>query len=316
MQTSKILTLTMNPAVDISTAVQEIVPLHKLRCEPEQRFAGGGGINVARAVHHLGGNATAVFPAGGVIGQVLQGLVSQAGVQEVCLPIANETREDFAITENSTGKQFRFVMPGPMLSDAEALACVDALLSRARAGDFVVASGSLPRGVRPDFYGELSDACSQSGARFILDCPMPTLANSLRPGVFLIKPSFSEFKALTGVSPLDEGAALGAIRNLIAENRTNHVALTLGDRGAWLVGPGFALAAAAPSVKALSGIGAGDSFLAGLVLALASGQSPPDSLRNGVAAGTAALLAPGVELCKATDFDRLKPLVVIRELPS
>jgi 6-phosphofructokinase 2 len=237
-------------------------------------------------------------------------------VEEVCLRIANETREDFAVTESSTGKQYRFVLPGPVMSDTEALACVDALLSRARIGDFVVASGSLPRGVRPDFYGELSDACSQSGARFVLDCAMPTLANSLRPGVFLIKPSFSEFKALTGVSPLDERAALGAIRAMIAEKRTSHVALTLGDRGAWLVGPGFALAAAAPSVKALSAIGAGDSFLAGLVLALASARSPSDSLRSGVAAGTAALLAPGVELCQAKDFERLKPLVVVREMKA
>jgi 6-phosphofructokinase 2 len=207
-------------------------------------------------------------------------------------------------------------MPGPALRAAEALACVDALLSRARVGDFVVASGSLPRGVRADFYGELSDACAQSGARFVVDCPMPTLANSLRPGVFLIKPSFSEFEALTGVSPLDERAALSVIRILIAEKRTTHVALTLGDRGAWFVGSGFALAAAAPSVKALSAIGAGDSFLAGLVLALASDQSPSDALRDGVAAGTAALLAPGVELCQATDFDRLKSLVVVREMKS
>src|SRR4249920_2594370 len=102
----------MNPAVDISTAVPEIVPLHKLRCGPEQRFAGGGGINVARTVHRLGGHATAVFPAGGMTGQVLRALVSEAGLADVCLSIAEETRENFAVMETSTGKQFRFVMPG------------------------------------------------------------------------------------------------------------------------------------------------------------------------------------------------------------
>jgi len=310
-----ILTLTLNPALDIATAVEKIAPLHKLRCEPEERYPGGGGINVARAVQRLGGEAIALFPAGGVAGKRIQTLLEDAHVPQAIIPIAGETRENFAVIERTTGSQFRFVLPGPEMAGDERQACHQAVVQRAKPGSFVVASGSLPRGAPADIYGQLARACHSAGVRFVLDTGAACLARSLGAGVDLIKPSFSEFVELTGVSPLDEAAALAAIRAMIARRDTRHVALSLGDRGAWLVGESFAYAASAPAIVPLSTIGAGDSFMAGLVLALSRGQPAMEALRRGVAAGAAALRAPGVELCRMEDVVELAPRVAVRALP-
>lgn len=311
---SAIYTLTMNPALDVTTAVSEVVPLHKLRCDPEQRFPGGGGLNVARAVNRLGGDAAALFPCGGTTGAELARLLEQAAVSCTPIPIAGESRQNFAVLETVTGKQYRFVLPGPVLSVAECDAVTKTVWSRVSSGDFVVASGSLPRGVAADFLHRQATHALASGVRLVLDTQPEILKQSLAPGVDLIKPSFSEFVALTGVSPLDEAAALGAIRTMIDHNLCRRVALSLGDRGAWFVGRDFAIAAAAPSITPNSTIGAGDSFVAGLILALSRQETPEDSLRCAVAAGAAALLMPGVELCRAEDAARLMPEIVVRSL--
>jgi 6-phosphofructokinase 2 len=150
--------------------------------------------------------------------------------------------------------------------------------------------------------------------RLVLDCPAQILRGSLGCGVELIKPSFSEFLGLTGVSPNDPLQARKAIDGMIANDQTASVALTLGGQGAWYVGRGFAYCATAPHVTAVSTVGAGDSFLAGLILSLAKKEPPKTALRFAVACGAAALLAPGVELCRREDVESLLPVVAVETL--
>lgn len=313
---TRILTLTMNPAVDVSTSVQQVVPLHKLRCNLEHRYPGGGGLNVARVSYRLGADVTAVFPRGGAVGVSLENLLSAERVPHVGVEIAGETRESFNISELGTGNQFRFLLPGPQLSGAETAACTDALKARVHAGDFVVASGSLPRGVSDGFYAELARSELGSHARVVVDTTGAGLKRTLGRGIYLIKPSFSEFVELTGVSPLQRSEALRAIRAMIEQGLTRYVALSLGAEGAWLVGPDVIFAATPPRAVVRGTVGAGDSFLAGLICALTKEQPPQDALRHGVAAGTAALLKPGVDLCHAADVERLMPEVSVTVLSA
>lgn len=310
----RVFTLTLNPAVDISTAAPEIVPLHKLRCAPEIRTPGGGGINVARALRHLGTDANAIFAAGGSAGECLRQLLAKEGVPATSLPIDGETRENFAVLETSTDRQFRFVLAGPVLTAREIAACIAAALASAEPGDFLVVSGSLPLGAPSDTYRAAARRAQEAGVRLILDCPGATLRQSLGSGIELIKPSFSEFVDLTGVSPLDRPNALRAIADLIAAGHTRAVALSLGEQGAWYVTKDLALAAVPPRVSIRSTIGAGDSFVAGLVAAFANERRPEEALRWAVAAGTAALLAPGVELCRFADVETLLAAVAISPL--
>ncbi|MGC1173003.1 1-phosphofructokinase family hexose kinase, partial [Polaromonas sp.] len=125
MHTTDILTITMNPALDVSTSTDKVRDTHKLRCAAAQFHPGGGGINVARVLHRLGSNCLALYPSGGATGQRLGQLLEQEQVRHRGLPIAGETRESFSVHETSSGKDFRFVLPGPSLSAPEWQACLD-----------------------------------------------------------------------------------------------------------------------------------------------------------------------------------------------
>ena len=114
-----IVTLTMNPALDIATSTDRVEPVHKLRCTAPRYDAGGGGINVARAVYALGGAALAIFPAGGAAGEMIRRLLDEEGVVHQAVAIGGFTRESLAIEERQSGKQFRFILPGPELSASD-----------------------------------------------------------------------------------------------------------------------------------------------------------------------------------------------------
>ncbi len=309
-----ILTLTMNPAIDISAEVDEVSHTRKLRCANVVREAGGGGINVARVLRRFGAEVIAVYPVGGPVGQLLRDLVDHENIPSITIPVAHETREDFTILEQKTGEQYRFVMPGPSLSEAEWGSCLDTLGSLIERGGYVIASGSLPPGVPEDFYIRLIRSARTSDAKVVLDASGAPLRAALREGVYLVKPNLRELRDLIGGPLSDEAALVQACRTLIQSGGTEMVALTLGDRGALLVTADRALRAEAPYVEPLSAVGAGDSFLGVLIWRMAGGHDLEDVFRYGVAGGTAALLSPGTELCHVADVERLLPQVVVRVL--
>jgi len=309
-----IITLTPNPAVDLCTSIDRVVALHKLRCGDTRRDPGGGGINVARVIHRLGGNPAAIFPAGGPIGDLLQKLLAGECVAGVAVPIHGDTREDITIDERATAGQFRFVLPGPVLGVGEREALINTLKANLRKGGFVVASGSLPPGMEAEFYGEISRLVQAAGGKFILDSSGPALAAALDSGAFLIKPSLRELRELTGKPLTQERAWLEAARSLTLQHRVEWVALTLGDMGALLVSNSLALRALAPKIVPVSTVGAGDSFLGALVWALAKGEDIRSALGLAVASGTAAMLSRGTDLSHPADIERLLPKVDIHEL--
>lgn len=312
MQT--ILTVTLNPAIDVSTTVERIEPGAKLRCGPGRRDAGGGGINVARVVTRLGGDALAIFPAGGLTGELLTRLLAAEGVPVAATPIAGDTREDFTVVERSTGREYRFVLEGPRLAWTEWQACLDAAVQPGDAAGIVVASGSLPPGAPTDFHVRLATAAKAAGDRVILDVSGPALAAALEEGVYLIKPNLRELGELTGEGVDDPLAAMRAARAIVARGGAEVVALTLGAQGAVLVTAEATLRSPALPVIPVSTVGAGDSFLGGLVQALASGANLQDAFRLGMACGAAALLSPGTGLCEPAEVARLLPLVQIEPL--
>ncbi len=310
-----VFTVTPNPAVDVSTTTQTVTPEHKLRCADVRRDPGGGGINVARVLARLGIPCRAIYPAGPILGRLLERLLEIEGVPGAALRIAGETRESFTVLEGESGREYRFVLPGPHLDADEWRACIDAVSNAGEAPDWVVASGSLPPGVPDDFFARVASAARARGARVALDTSGPALATALEAGVDLVKPNLRELRALTGRALEDEADWIAAAEALLERGRAAMVALSLGHRGALLVAPGVRLRAPALQVEIASTVGAGDSFVAALVWRLASGGSPEDALRHAVSAGAAALLAPGTRLAFPDDIERLVRRVEIRALP-
>ncbi|MBP7132718.1 MAG: 1-phosphofructokinase family hexose kinase [Aquabacterium sp.] len=301
-----ILTLTMNPALDIFTAIDRVEPVHKLRCGAPEIHPGGGGVNVARVLHRLGSRVTAIYAAGGPAGQTLQTLLDAEGVPSQVVPIQGATRESFSVHERSSGQDYRFVLPGPTLTETEWNACLDAVVAGLGRARHVVVSGGLPPGVPADFYAQLARRVREAGGWLVLDSNGAALAETLAAGVYLVKPSLRELRELTGQSLPDEASWRDAARQIIAQGQAQIVALSLGGDGALLVTADEAWRAQSLRVNVASTIGAGDSFVGGLVWALSQGQPLEEAFGHAMAAGAAALLLPGTNLCDPADVERLR----------
>lgn len=275
-------TLTLNPSIDVSSETDKVEPERKVRTCCERMDPGGGGINVARVLHRFGLNVEAIFLAGGATGDAFEELLGRAGLARRRVSIADDTRTSLTIHERSTGEDYRFVPEGPTITDGELLACREAIAGESC--DYFVASGSLPPGIPDDFYATAGEAARKHGARFVLDTSGAELRAALSAGgIFLLKASKEE---------LDRAAAA----EIVETGRAEHVALTLGRDGAFLVNSEGTFSLPALETKPVSTVGAGDSFLAGMVYALATGSEPLEALRIGVAAGAAATLSEGTDL--------------------
>lgn len=310
-----ILCLTMNPSVDVATHTEQVLPTHKLRCATAQRDPGGGGLNVARVIQRLGGVCSALLPAGGPSGQWLAHRLAQEGLQAVCIPIAQETRESFTVQALDTGAEYRFVMPGPYLDESEWQACLDRIAQLPLRPGVLVASGSLPPGVPVDFYARLARWCQTVGTRLVLDTSGEPLAAALAQGVYLVKPNLHELAGLCGHALDTPGAWREAARAWIDRGQAEVVALTLGERGAELFTRAHSWSAAPLPIEVSSSVGAGDSFVAALVWSLARQESLEKAFAWAMAAGSAALITPGTGLCLAGDVQRLQQQVRVVAIP-
>lgn len=300
-----IATITINPAVDIFVNVDRVEPTRKLRCSAPKRDPGGGGINVARAAHRLGSSVVAIYPTGGVIGKLLQRLVEREGIDSIVTPSHVDTRENFTAYEETTGDQYRFVLPGSTLHRAEWEACLDKLVTLPEKPKFVVVSGSVPPGVPDDFFGEVARVAKKLGAKTVVDTSGPALGEALKEGVCLVKPNQNELSELVGAPLGTDAERVAACRKLIDDKRTEMVALTLGEDGSMLVTKDGAWRAEPMKIEVVSAVGAGDSFLGGLVAGLAKNLRLDEAFRLAVAAGTAAVMSQGTELCREQDVKRI-----------
>lgn len=304
----------MNPAVDVFTTTARVEPAHKLRCAPAQLHPGGGGVNVARVLHRFGGRCLAVFPAGGATGEQFSAMVAQEGVPARAIGIAQATRESFSVRDEASGAEYRFVLPGPELQADEWQACLDAVASIRPAPRWLIASGSLPGGVPQDFHARLAALARQQGSRFALDASGAALAEGLRAGVDVVKPSLRELRQFTGHALESEPQWTQAARELVQTGKARCVALSLGERGALLVDAQGAWRAPSLPVKVTGTIGAGDSFLAGLLWGLECGLPAPEALREAMAASAAALMHGATTLCQPGDVAAWRGQVVVEAL--
>lgn len=302
----RIATLTVNPSLDVSTSVERVVPDDKLRAERPDREPGGGGINVARVVRRLGEEVVAVLTRGGAAGSTLEALLAEEGLDVRCVDVADDTRENISVIDRQSERQYRFVMPGPEMSAEDWHGVTDVVGALAPRPDWLVISGSLAPGLPDDAYAQLATACRERGVRIVLDTSGPPLRAALEAGVHLVKPNLGELASLVG-HPLDDDRQLAdAVEALIADGAAEVVVVSRGGGGAYVAGREVEAAhVRAPTVPVRSTVGAGDSMVGGMVVALARGWEPADAARFGVAAGTAAVMTPGSELCRRDDTERL-----------
>lgn len=303
-----ILTITLNPTVDFSTSAKRVRAGHKVRCDAPMRDPGGGGVNVARAIRLLGGEARAFAAVGGHMGRILLGLLEQEGVQVHPFEVEGETRESMAVIERQSCKQYRFVMPGPRWDATQVDAALAQVCTVIPKDGYVVLSGSNPPGVPDDFPARLRREMADSGARLIVDTStkaLRLLANTPTDPPYLLRMDRSEAEELAG-SPLETVAELAEFATiLVARGVAQVIVMALGPKGSVLVTGDQSWHAAAAEVPVRSKVGAGDSFVGALTLALARGEPPQSALQKGTAAASAAVMTDATRLCLRSDVEGL-----------
>jgi 6-phosphofructokinase 2 len=300
-----IITITMNPCIDKSTSVDNVVAERKLRCARPRYEPGGGGINVSRAMHRLGEDSTAFYLAGGAVGKMLDNLLAEEQIRHERFEIGAMTRESLVVYEESSEQQYRFGMPGPEIQEREWQEFMERLDEIAPKPDFIIGSGSLPPGVPEDFYARVSKWGKHHGAKTIVDTPGEPLSLACKEGVFLVKPNLRELEILAGKTIENEQEQEKLARRLVDECGTEVVVVSLGAAGALFAWKEGVDRVRAPTVPIKSKVGAGDSMVGGVMTALKRGWEIPDAVRFGVAAGAAAVMTEGTELCRREDTERL-----------
>lgn len=306
-----IVTLTLNPALDLAAEADKVVPGPKLRVSEPVTEPGGGGVNVARAIGRLGGQALAVAALGGLSGDRLARLMRDGGNALEVFKIKGETRQSLTVTDRSDGGQYRFVLPGPHWAEGQAQAVLDALGDRLAEGTILVLSGSQPPGLSAAFPGDVARLAVARGARLVVDTSGPALARLIdtpsreRPFLLRLDEGEAENRAdgeLTSAAKAGEFA-----ETLVARGVASVVVVARGAEGSVLVGEGLRLSCSPPPVRVRSKVGAGDSFTGGFVLALARGEGLEAALRQGTAAAAAAVMTGSTELCRGEDVARIEP---------
>ncbi len=296
----KVVTLTLNPAIDKSSTVDAIIRDKKLRCTLPVYEPGGGGINVSRALKNLNEQSLAIYLAGGPSGEKLKRLLTKEEILQSVIPIENETRENFIVVDDH-GQQFRFGMPGEEIFPNEVQNILSAVKNLPPDVEYFVASGSIQKGVPIDIYAQIAKICKSKGIRVILDCDGEALEAALEEGIFFIKPNLNELAKLVGKEEVDVSDQEQMAKDLIATKKTEIIAVSMGPQGAMLAAKNLIEYAIPPSVKTVSTVGAGDSMVAGITYALSRRMDMMDVLKFGVACGSASTINPGTELCKWSD---------------
>lgn len=312
MADALLLTLTLNPSVDHSVTVERWCKGRTNRPLDFWRDPGGKGINVSRVIHRLGGQTLALGLVGGPTGELVREALVREGVPCDLTPVSGDTRLNTIITDLTDETQTRLNLPGPEVSADE----LEALYQRLDAipnPAFLILGGSLPRGVPDAIYENLVNAFRARGVRTLLDADGEPLRRGVAARPFLIKPNEYEVAELVGERPRNLEEYIEAATRL-AGQAAEIVVLSLGEQGAVAATGQHVLRARAPHVEPMSAVGAGDSMVGAMALSLSRGELLEDALRWGTAAGAAAVITPGTELCRPEDVHRLLKEVRVEQV--
>ncbi|MGW0912345.1 1-phosphofructokinase [Streptomyces sp. NPDC002784] len=304
-----ILTVTPNPSLDRTYEVPALERGEVVRATGERMDPGGKGVNVSRAVAAAGRRTVAVLPLGGAPGAVVAELLAAQDIEVTAVRIAGATRSNIALAETD-GVLTKINAPGPELTAAEQELLLETVREHSRDADWIACCGSLPRGLAPAWYADVVARAHAGGARIALDTSGRALLEALRERPDVVKPNAEELAEAVGRPLSTVGDAVKAAEELRGMG-AGAVLASLGADGQLLVdGEGTWFGSARVDVVR-SNVGAGDSSLAGFLLA---GGSGPEALASAVAHGAAAVQLPGSVMPAPGDLDP-SAVTVTAEVP-
>jgi 1-phosphofructokinase len=329
-----VLTVTLNPAIDMRMRFAQVQPEHLNRAQDVQLEPSGKGINVARALHRQGFDVTALALLGGPFGAMLEQMVLEAarleqdrikallerhasirpmisGLRLLRVSIAGETRCNVKALNLERAAVTELNAPGPKVSESELQALRHSLQHELKAGDLVVFSGSLPTGVPATTYADLMGQVSGLGGLNFFDADGAALKAGLKAKPFLIKPNRVEAESLLNMTIQSPAEMLEAARRFQALG-AQHVVLSLGAEGALFAAPEQTVFAQPPLVNVHSTVGSGDALLSGLIAAKLQNLPWPEAARYATAVAAARVASESLEFPSESEIQTLLDQVQVR----
>ena len=302
---AKILTLTLNPALDLTVQLPRLEPGEVNRSENMLTHAAGKGVNVAQVLADLGHQMSVSGFLGDANPQAFDALISRRGFVDAFVRVPGETRSNIKIAEHN-GRVTDINAPGPQVTEQAQAQLLAMLAEIGPRFDAVVVAGSLPRGVSPQWFQALLETLKAQGLKVALDTSGEALSAGLQAGPWLVKPNTEELAEALGDAP----DAISRLHQLGVE----HVVVSDGAAGVSWYRPGGALHATPPNVTVASTVGAGDSLLAGMLHGLLSGDTPEQTLSRATAIAAMAVTQVGFGISDHAQLDILQSGVQVRAL--
>lgn len=317
-----LLSITLNPSVDHALFVERLKPNDTNRVLRTERDAGGKGVNLSRVFRELGGDTLATGFLGGGTGAYVRSVLERQGVGHAFVEVAEDTRLNFSVEDNSGQPPTAFSERGPHIGAPEWQKLLTVVREHLPSAQWVAIGGSLPPGAPPDAFRQLAELAHEAGCRVALDADGDPLRQGLLGMPNLLKPNDREASRLLGRDVATRDEAIAAARDILRmiENGGSLAAfqptviLSRGALGAILVQPGLSLEGVPPTIVAKSTIGSGDSLLAGYLWANVQGHTPEECLRWGIAAGAATATTDGSEIGRRGVIEALLPQVAVNAL--
>lgn len=309
---AKILTLTLNPALDLTVQLPRLEAGQVNRSDEMHTHAAGKGVNVAQVLADLGHQLTVSGFLGEDNLQAFENLFGKRGFADAFIRVPGETRSNIKVAEQD-GRITDINGPGPVVGVVAQQALLDRLVQIAPGHDAVVVAGSLPRGVSAQWLRELVERLKALGLKVALDTSGDALRAALKAGPWLIKPNTEELADALGCEVLSHASQAEAADRLHAQG-IEHVVISHGAEGVNWFSVGSALHATPPKVSVASTVGAGDSLLAGMLHGLLSADTPEQTLRTATAIAAQAVTQIGFGIHDAAQLTRLEQGVRVRPL--
>lgn len=310
-----IITLTLNPAIDHAVTLEEFVPEDANRIVSSRSDPGGKGINVSRVLLELGCETLAMGFVSGSRGRFLEQGLRELGIYTDFIHTPGQTRTNITIIDRKNNTTTSLNERGPVTTQHHVHLLYQKLKRQLTPGDWLVIGGSIPPGLDAGLYGEIISFAKERGAHCVLDADGRALTLGIAARPFLVKPNRTEVERILGAKPRHRVSLLDAAQR-IHQGGAEVVVLSQGSWGATLVSDDGCWRVYPPPVPAVSTVGTGDAMVAGLVQMLSQGGSMPEALRLGAAAGAAAALTEGTQLCHQADVLRLISQIQVHSIET
>ncbi|MCK4261507.1 1-phosphofructokinase [bacterium] len=291
-----IATVTLNPSLDRIVSVGGFSVGATLAVSDTRQVAGGKGINVARVIKVLGGEVIATGFLGGPTGELMERKLKEEGLRAEFVKIKENTRNNLTILDPTSKTQTHLMEPGPKVDMRELSEFMGKFKKIMMRSKFLVLAGSLPPGVRQNFYAELIQLAKGEGVRTVLDSRGEALLEGLKASPFMVKPNRKELEEIAGKKLRRRKDMIKVIRSLL-DKGIKIVALSLGRQGAVVASNERIWSASPPQVKVVNSVGSGDALVAGLIYSLTKGRGMEEAIRLGMACATANAIVSGAGFC-------------------